>query len=218
MSLAVTVLRLIIVHIEVIVVGMFMVVGFGTIPLLARISAGGMPAFIAEPLANGLWKVAMITQGTVLCNQLETDEYDLERPENPDDLEPRNHWSRLFGVRFGLDYDRTKEAFGGCAEEVDPSVLADGSGLPGKRAELGPDRGKRKTFIGSDHEPGLFVRFGEAVAELKDSDGLDSVNVAQDQTEKTEGGNDSMGSLAKAIYWSAMGMMGGTIGMVMFFL
>lgn len=220
MSLAVTVLRFIIVYLHLIVgvVG----VGFGVflIPLLSRIFPAGLPAFLGEPLANKVWKVALSTHGAVICKQLENDEYVLERASDIEDYEPRNFWSRLAGIPFGLTYVRGKEAFGGCAEELDPgAMVADGGEkLPGDRAEMGSSRGSRKTFIDTSQDAGLFVRFGELVSQLKDTDGLDSVNVARDQTEKTEGGKSGMGSLAKAIYWSVMGVMGFTMGLVMFFL
>lgn len=220
MSLRITILRAIILNLHLIVAALFVGVGVFLIPLLSRIFPAGLPAFIGEPLANKVWKVALATQGVVICKQLETDEYTLECPENSKEYAPKNFWSRLAGVPFGLTYVRSKEAFGGSAERLDPgAMVADGGDTLGEnKAKMGSSRGGRKTFIDTQHDEGLFVRFGELVSQLKDTDGLDSVNVARDQTEKTEGGKNGMGSLAKAIYWSVMGVMGATMGLVMFFL
>lgn len=220
MSLELAVLRFIILNLHLIVAVLFAVAGLFFIPLLSRIFPAGLPAFIGEPLANKVWKVAMSTQGAVICKQLETDEYVLERPDDLEEYEPKNFWSRLAGVPFGLTYVRSEEAFGGSAERLDPgAMVADGGEKLGEnKAEMGSTRGGRKTFIDTRHDEGLFVRFGELVSQLKDTDGLDSVNVARDQTEKTEGGKNGMGSLAKAIYWSVMAAIGAGMGLVMFFL
>lgn len=172
-------------------------IGLGLIPFLAMM--GGGPALLAEPLANTLFKGALGGRDGTVLHQNETDEYELR---GANDNEPRNYWSRLGGLRFGLSYTRSAEAFSNRAKREDPKALADG-GLPGNREDMNLERGGRKTFLNTDKddEEGLFVNIGEKLVELKDTDGLDVVNNAQDVTMKTEGGGQTMEPMAKAILW-----------------
>lgn len=215
MSLALLLIQ----YLGVIVAMLGLIAGAAFIPLLSMVSGGGVPNWLSEPLAAKLWQVSLMAQGAVVCNQRESGEYEIKRA-GTDDYEPPNYWSRLAGVPFGLTYERTKDAFDGLAERLDPGAMVTDGGaqLPGNREAMDVERGSMQSFIDTGLESGLFVRVGEFTAAFQDTDGLDTVNVAKDETVKSEGGKDGLGSLAKAIYWSSMAMVGGGIGVVMFFL
>lgn len=215
------ILYLLVVYAQAIVFAIGFMVGVAFIPFLAKAVGGIVPDFIAEPIANKVWMVALIAMGNVVIWQEESDEYTIHGVSR-EDFGPPNLWSRLMGTPIGISYARTKDALGDAGEKLDPSSLVAGDGdLPGDRTTMdNVERGGAKTFIEADedHEAGLYVRVGEYLSDLKDADGLDAVAKAKDETIKSEGGGGGMSSVAKAIYWSSMGMMGTVLGIFMFFI
>lgn len=216
MSLATDILIWVILNFGLVVFVIMLGVGAALIPLLGM-SAGALPGFLAEPIANRLWKSAMSASEGAVCHQNETDEYEIQSADS--DRGPKNYWSRLNGMPFGISYTRSKEAFRNYAERADPSALVtDGGGtLPGKREVVDVERGGKKTYMRTDQDAGLFVRVGEKLAELKDTDGLDVVNVATDETLKTEAGDSGMETKWKVILWLGMAFFGTLAGVGVFF-
>lgn len=217
-----TVLYYLIVYSEAILFAIGALIGLAFIPLLAKTVGNLLPDFIGEALANRVWKVALVGLGNAVIWQEDSDEYTIQGVRR-DDYQPPNAWSRLMGNPIAVSYTRTKEAFGDCVEQLDPRALVtDGSGgPPGDRAvKDSVERGGSKTFVEAedDSDAGLYVRVGEYASRLKDADGLDVISKAKDQTIKTEGGKGGLSTMAKAIYWSTMAIVGTFLGIFMFFL
>ena len=218
MSLAVDVLVWIIRHLGLLVGLLGFATGMAVLAFVPMARLGGLlPATLVESIATNLLKVVLIAQDGGRLHQTETDEYELLVPSG--DEAPRNYWSRLAGQPFALSWARTEAALRDGYERVDTTVLADGgTTLRGSREAMGPDRGGLATFLDAGAEPGLFVRAGEKLAALKDTDGLDAVNVAVDETMAREGGSQSMGTKWRVIFWLGMAFFGSLGGLGVFFL
>lgn len=221
MSLETDILIWILRHLDLIVGILAFAAGVALIPLLGMVSMGALWAFIAEPIASNLWKVALIGSGGGRLHQRATDEYEVVSASG--DEEPENFWSRIVGQRFGVSYERTKAAFRNRVEHIDTSALVTDGGstsstLPGKREVRDIERGGVKTFLDASADAGLFVRVGEKLAALKDTDGLSHVNEAEDQTLKEEAGDTGMETKWRVIFWLAMAFFGTSAGVGVFFL
>lgn len=190
--------------------------GLAFIPLLGMVSAGQLWAFIAEPLATNLWKVTLIGTAGGRLHQEASDEYVMEAATGEE--EPENYWSRIVGQPFGVSYERSVEAFRERVDRIDTEAIADGgTDLPGKREERDITRGGLSTFLDASQKTGLFVRVGEKLSELKDSDGLSHVNVAEDETLKEEAGDTGMETKWRVIFWLGMAFFGTVGGVGVFF-
>lgn len=214
-----TILYYVLVYSEAILFAVGALIGLAFIPLLAKTVGSLLPDGIAEAVANKVWKVALIGLGSAVVRQEDTDEYSINGASR-DAHEPPNAWSRLMGAPIAVTYTRTKQAFGDCVERLDPGALVSDGGLPGDRGLIDEvERGDSKTFIDTAaSEAGLYVRVGEFASRLKDADGLDVIATAKDQTIKTEGGAGGLSTMAKAVYWSTMAVVGTFLGIFMFFL
>jgi hypothetical protein len=220
MSVLTDILIWILRHLPLVVGTLSFLAGFALIPFLGMVSMGALPAILAEPLASNLWKVALSGVGGGRLHQLPTDEYELRARSGDED--PANFWSRIVGRPFGVSYERTEAAFRNRVEQIDPDALVtDGgdskSGLPGKRERRSIERGGVGTFLDTSQDPGLFVRVGEKLAALKDTDGLQHVNVAEDQTMRDEAGDTGMETKWRVIFWLGMTFFGTVAGVGVFF-
>jgi len=219
MSVATDILVWLVRHADLVVFVLLFTVGMVTLPLLGMISKGLLPAFLAEPLATNVWRVTLAGLDGGRLHQCVTDEYIVERRTG--EGEPENFWSRIAGQPLGVSYDRTKEAFGDLASQLDPQALQTDGGdvtdLPGAKTPHTIERGGHKTYLDTKADAGLFVQAAEVLATLKDSDGLDHVTEAEDQTMKEEAGDSRMETKWRVIYCLGMAFFGISGGVGVFF-
>jgi len=196
--------------------------GLAIIPAVGAFRLGTMPPFslVNEAVATQLWKLSLgATRGGRL-HQTRTDEYVMEEPTGKE--EPENYWSRIAGRRLGISWERSEEALRDGYERIDTSAMADGgTTLRGERNDQNLERGDIGTFLNlseiKDRGSGLYVRAGEKLAALKDTDGLDSVNVATDHIMAEEGAKQGLETKWKVIFWLGMAFMGGLGGFGVFY-
>lgn len=206
-----------------VVYGLAFVVGLSLVPIIAYAIGPSLPEFIAEPLANALFVVGLMSVGPTKLVQTERGDYRLERVDRDelDDHEPRSYWSRWAMTDFCISYERTKEAFAGLAADRQ-TVEAVRSHVPesGRFAEWDRPRGGEEAFVepGDVDDDTMLIPTGESLARLR-GDGGTAIGIESVQEAlKQHGGDTSQYSpkvmLGGVVLMAAMGM---GMGFVVFF-
>lgn len=149
--------------------------GFVTLPLLTFAPLGMTGG---EALGNALFKLATLPgTGTNAISQRADDVYEWVSVDEGEVHGSRRWWERFVGGRFGLTYERTREAFGDLAqtpedvvrEHGDPAHLADG----GDTITLDAERAGIGQFLALNADADLYVDAAEKLSELQEAAGLD---------------------------------------------
>lgn len=174
--------------------GLALLAGLMTIPLVAWVGGPSLPVKVAEPIANGLWKMVVIGTGRGLFNQRETGEYEWRRATRTerDAMEPREYWFGWALGRVGITFEKTKRAFGTYVGDPPLEHLEAESKFPGKQATADCERGGKDWYIDLSADPAnIFVPIGEKLAELKGAGGAKEAEHAIAESKKEHGGDTS---------------------------
>lgn len=195
-------------------------IGAGTIPFICFVVASATPGFLAEPIANVLFKLNLVGMGPSTIHQTEDDQYELRRVDDTEfnDDKPRK-WTRWAWQRIGLSFDSTPQAWGTLYadpefNDAEPVMAGD---APEDAVESSINRGGKEWYARYDAE-GLRVRLGAALNRLKGRSNLEIASRSLSEGLKEHGG-DTNDLSAK---WQAGGfvfllMMSSAMGFVVFF-
>lgn len=193
--------------------------GLAFVPLLAMTVGPNLGAFIPERIANYLWIVSNLGVRRPVLEQLETDEYEVNRGERG--LSPRSYWDRWALAPFGLTFEATREALA-------PAVADDDMRAEVENLEFNA-RGESTVYLrrgppGTDwyvHKrdlDGILVPIGQKLAELRDAASPDIGFEAYAEALKQYGGDTSQyGNRTLFIGTLVFVALGAGMGWVVFF-
>lgn len=180
--------------VELAVGGLGFLLGVGLVPILMLGIGRGLPAFLAEPLANANLVVSAFGADGLRFHQTEDDKYEAVPASADGDLEPQSYWTRLAMARFAISFESTKRAFEDLAvdynvvdvEPADPDLSTDG----GKsRARAAFERAGIGSYISLDSDADFWVPTGETLSLMEGGGGLRMAKEAISEALKEHGGN-----------------------------
>lgn len=195
-------------------------IGAGTVPFLCFGLASATPGFIAEPVANLLFRLNLVGMGPSTIHQTEDDKYVIRRLDGQgfnDDV-PRK-WTRWAWQRIGFSFDSTAKAWGTLAANPDfrdrEPVMGDDAPDDAVEAEI--NRGGMEWYARHEAE-GIYVRLGAALNRLKGRSNLEIATRSLSEGLKEHGGDTN----ELGVKWQAGGflflfVMSSGMGFVVFF-
>lgn len=166
--------------------------GVFAVPIYATVVGDAIP--VISPLVGKLaFVLGALSNGTNVWHYTEDDRYEI-RSADVEAFGPDSLWTRFALSRFGVNWERTRDALGDVVKDYDLEYMAEESPerdkLPGNRHPIDIERGGLKSYIRTDLDPdALFVAVGEKLAELQDSAGIHVPNETHMETLKDEGGD-----------------------------
>lgn len=196
-------------------------VGILFLPLLSYISKGGLPGFIAEPIATVQMMAVMVGAGPTVLREQTSGNYEYETHVDEDSISPSRNWFPFYGSQLGLDYERDEQSFDGDAEEIDGAVYADGDKrFTGSYAAADIERADWKTYLPTDvdFDQHLFVPLGEKVSDLRKTASIAISNRAQRNAAEEHSGNTTgLGPKWTVISMISMALICGAFGVLVFY-
>ncbi len=197
-------------------------IGVGAIPLLAFLVASATPAFLAEPIANVLFKLNLVGMGPATIHQNENDQYELRPVDGEYHNDTPRKWTRWAWQRIGFSFTSTPQAWGTLHAEPDfrerdPVTDDEAPDAPDDAVHAAIDRGGKDWYARYEQD-GIRVRLGAALNRLKGRSNLEIATRSLSEGLKEHGG-DTNNLSAK---WQAGGflfllVMSSGMGFVVFF-
>ncbi|MFW5956746.1 MAG: hypothetical protein ACOCQY_05020 [Halorhabdus sp.] len=195
-------------------------IGAGSVPFLCFVIASATPGFIAEPVANVLFKLNLVGMGPSTIHQTENDQYELRRAHEDGFAEetPRK-WTRWAWQQIGFSFDSTPEAWGTRYAEPEfndaEPVMSDEA--PEDTVKASINRGGKEWYARYEAD-GMRVRLGAALARLKGRSNLETASRSLSEGLKEHGGDtNNLGVKWQAGGFMFLFIMSSAMGFVVFF-
>jgi len=195
-----------------VLLGLSFLAGVATIPILAYGAGGLLPAFLAEPIATGLFATAFLGIRDPVLEQTATGEYELRPAE---DEEPVAYWRRWAFCRFAVAADLDEAAWGELSvnpRDVESEPISGAAGI----AEVADAvRGGIKSFVEIGNSPEYYLPTGQVLSKFQHAGGLELAFKAASTAEKEHGGDTNqysaklrlMGHIVFAVLGAGMGFV-----------